>query len=213
MPSRRHNHDGVVMKRYILAGLVLALITTVVVAVASPELQAVALLGAAIGGTLGLVPDRSPAHRVGGFAVGFAAAWLGYALRAAVLPDATSGRAVAVLLVLLVCLAVAAGTRGRLPLWSTLLGAAAMTGAYEATYAADPTAFVSSSASTATSILLAAGAGFLATALLGPQIVQEREREREAELETVAAVVEEPAPAPTRRSMPATVSYDPQPEA
>ena len=55
-PSRQHTHDGVVMKRYILAGLVLALVTTLVVVVASPELQAVALLGAALGGTLGLVP-------------------------------------------------------------------------------------------------------------------------------------------------------------
>ncbi|WP_081844441.1 hypothetical protein [Cellulomonas sp. URHE0023] len=204
------------MKRYILAGLVLAVVTTLVVVVASPELQAVALLGAAIGGTLGLVPDRSPAQRVGGFAAGFAAAWFGYALRAAVLPDATSGRAVAVLLVLLICLAVAAGTRGRLPLWSTLLGAAAMSGAYEATYSSDPTAFVGSSATTATSILLAAGAGFLATALLGPQIVQERalERAREAELETASEPLtfEESAPAQTRRSVP-TMSYDPQPEA
>lgn len=216
-PLSTHNHDGVDMKRYILAGLVLALVTTVVVAVASPELQAVALLGAALGGTLGLVPDRSPAQRVGGFAAGFVAAWLGYALRAAVLPDATAGRAVAVLLVLLACLAVAAGTRGRVPLWSTLVGAAAMTGAYEATYNADPTAFVGSSATTATSILLAAGAGFVATALLGPQIVQERalERAREAELEPASdpIFVEEPAAAPTRRSMPATVSYDPQTEA
>ena len=206
------------MKRYILAGLVLALVTTVVVVVASPELQAVALLGAALGGTLGLVPDRSPAQRVGGFAVGFAAAWLGYALRAAVLPDATSGRAVAVLLVLLVCLAVAAGTRGRLPLWSTLLGAAAMTGAYEATYAADPTAFVGSSSDAPRRRSCSPPA----PASWPPRCSDRRssrsasvERAREAELEQPSepVVVEEPAPAPTRRSMPATVSYDPQPEA
>ena len=209
--SRRHNHDGVVMKRYLLAGIVLALVTTAVVLISPPDLQSLALLGAALGGTLGLVPDRTPGQRVGGFAVGFGAAWFGYVLRAAVLPDATSGRAVAVLLVLLVCLAVAAGTRGRLPLWSTLLGAAAMAGAYEATYTADPTAFVGSSATTATSILLAVGAGFLATALLGPQIVAEREAEREPEAasDSVFAFAEDPAA--TRRTAP--VSLDPQPEA
>src|SRR6478609_224554 len=48
-------HDGVAMKRYLLAGLVLALVTTAVVMFSSPDLQGVALLGAALGGTLGLV--------------------------------------------------------------------------------------------------------------------------------------------------------------
>jgi hypothetical protein len=219
------------MKRYLLAGLVLALVTTAVVMFSSPDLQGVALLGAALGGTLGLVPDRSPAQRVGGFAVGFAAAWLGYALRAAALPDAAAGRAVAVLIVLALCLAVAGASRGKLPLWAALLGAAAMAGAYEATYAADPSAFVSSSATTATSILLAAGAGFLATSLLGVVVVQDREEERAA-----AAAPSEPplseldgadnhvparsyaapaaeAPGAPRRGLPATRPFDPQPEA
>ena len=185
------------------------------------------------------MPDRSPAQRAGGFAVGFAAAWLGYALRAAALPDAAAGRAVAVLIVLGLCLAVAGLTRGRLPLWSTLLGAAAMAGAYEATYAADPTAFVTSSATTATSILLAAGAGFLATSLLGVVVVQDREEERAeasgdspvfalteppvgeyegagnhapARPYAAPAVATEAAPAP-RRGLPATRPFDPQPEA
>ena len=92
------------MKRHILAGLVLALLTTAIVLFSGPELQGVALLGAALGGALGLVPDRSPAQRAAGFAVGFLAAWLGYALRAAVLPDAAAGRAIAVLSSCCVCL-------------------------------------------------------------------------------------------------------------
>ena len=179
------------MRRHILAGVFLAVLTTAIVLLSDAfglDVQGVALLGAALGGALGLVPDRSPAQRVGAFGVGFAAAWIGYAVRAIALPDTSGGRAVAVLLVLPVCLAVAAGTRGRLPLWATLLGAAAMSGAYELTYAADPTAFVSSSWSTATSVLLAAGAGFVATSLLGPQVEADREREREqAEREQAAA--------------------------
>ncbi|WP_225225125.1 hypothetical protein [Cellulomonas sp. JH27-2] len=169
------------MRRYILAGVTLAVLTTLLVVLSDAlglDTEGVALLGGALGGALGLVPDRSPAQRAGAFLIGFVVAWAGYALRAAVLPDATAGRAVAVLVVLLVCLAVGAATRGRLPLWATLLGAAAMAGAYETTYAADPTAFLSSSATTATSILVAAGAGFVATALLGPQIQHERELER-----------------------------------
>ena len=175
-------------------------------------------------------PTAPPRSAPRGFGVGFLAAWLGYALRAAVLPDAAAGRAIAVLVVVLVCLAVAGLTRGRLPLWSALLGAAAMAGAYEATYAADPTSFVTSSATTATSILLAAGAGFLATSLLGVVVVQDREEERAAE-----AAAEAPLFAPTeppvgeyegaenhaparpyaapRRGLPATRPLDPQPEA
>lgn len=219
------------MKRHILAGLVLALLTTAIVLFSGPELQGVALLGAALGGALGLVPDRTPAQRAAGFAVGFVAAWLGYLLRAAVLPDAAAGRAIAVLVVLLVCLGVAGLTRGRLPLWSALLGAAAMAGAYEATYAADPSSFVTSSATTATSILLAAGAGFLATSVLGVVVVQDREEERAAE-SPLFAPTEPPvgeyegagnhAPARPytaataggpRRGLPATRPLDPQPEA
>ena len=171
------------MRRYILAGVTLAVLTTLLVVLSDAlglDTEGVALLGGALGGALGLVPDRSPAQRAGAFLIGFVVAWAGYALRAAVLPDATAGRAVAVLVVLLVCLAVGAATRGRLPLWATLLGAAAMAGAYETTYAADPTAFLSSSATTATSILVAAGAGFVATALLGPQIEHERSADEAA---------------------------------
>jgi len=170
------------MRRYILAGLVLAVLTTAIVLLSGAlglDVENVALLGAALGGALGLVPDRSPAQRAGAFGVGFAAAWFGYLLRAAVLPDTTAGIAVAVLVVLALCLAVAAATSGRLPLWATLIGAAAIVGAYEPVFAADPTTFVSASATSAASVLLAAGAGYLATSLLGPQVAAERERERE----------------------------------
>ncbi|ROS31272.1 hypothetical protein [Cellulomonas sp. PhB150] len=185
------------MRRYILAGLVLAVLTTLLVVLSDAlglDTEGIALLGGALGGALGLVPDRSPAQRAGAFIVGFVAAWVGYGLRAAVLPDATAGRAIAVLVVLLVCLAVGAATRGRLPLWATLLGAAAMAGAYETTYAADPTAFISSSAATATSILVAAGAGFVATSLLGPQVERERENERSAARHAETAPATEVAP-------------------
>lgn len=225
------------MRRHILAGLALAVLATAIVLFSGPDLQGVTLLGAALGGALGLVPDRSPGARAGAFAVGFLAAWLGYALRAAALPDSAAGRAVAVLVVLAVCLAVAGATRGRLPLWAALLGTAAMAGAYEATYSADPSAFVASSAATATSILLAAGAGFVATSLLGAVVEQDRAHERADALATddppVAArgLAAEPEPvagydaagthAPARpyaapdarRGTPATRPFDPQPEA
>src|SRR6478735_2941037 len=96
------HHIEVVMRRYIVAGLVLAVLTTLLVVLSDAlglDTEGVALLGGALGGALGLVPDRSPAQRAGAFVIGFLAAWVGYALRAAVLPDATAGRAIAVLLV------------------------------------------------------------------------------------------------------------------
>ena len=148
------------MRKSLLSGCLLAVMAAVVIGLGNVfglDLEHVALLGAALGGTLGLVPDRSPGAQVGGFAVGFLAAWLGYALRAAVLPgrDLRSG-----------CRRVPArpawprglaGTRGRLPLWSTLLGVAAIVGAYEAAYTPPrPEGLRRSPTTTATSLLAAA---------------------------------------------------------
>ncbi|MDM8084596.1 hypothetical protein QUV83_07470 [Cellulomonas cellasea] len=168
------------MTRNVLAGALLAVVATGAVllsGILGPEVQGVALLGAALGGALGIAPDRTPGQRIAAFAAGFTAAWIGYLLRAAALPDAAAGRAVAVFIVLMICLAVSAGTRGRLPLWAALLGAAAMAGAYETAYTADPSAFATTSPIAATAVLLTAGAGVLATALLSPSVAHDRARE------------------------------------
>lgn len=209
------------MKRHVLAGAFLAVLATLTVLLSGflgPEVQGVALLGAALGGALGLVPDRMPAQRAGAFLVGFVAAWLGYLLRAAALPDAASGRAVAVLVVLLICLAVALATRGHLPLWAALLGAGAMAGSYEAVYAADPTAFVATSPASATAVLLTAGAGFLATSLLGPSVKASRDIERVLATPVEAAPQREAAPlgaarARTSESSSVFRTFDPSTEA
>ncbi|UJP39586.1 hypothetical protein [Cellulomonas palmilytica] len=158
------------MKRYVLAGLVLAVLTTVVVGTSllGADGAPVVLLGAALGGALGLVPDGSVAARAGGFLAGALLAWIGYVLRAAALPDSAAGRAVAALVVLGIGVAVVAATRGRIPAWTPLLGVAAVAGAYERVYAADPSAVASTSVETVTSVLLAAAVGLLATAFLAP---------------------------------------------
>ena len=195
------------MTRHLLAGGILALGASALVLLSGflgAEVQGVALLGAALGGALGLVPDRSPGLRAGAFAVGFAAAWLGYLLRAVALPDARIGRAIAVLVVVLVCLAVAAARAGRLPLWATLLGAAAMAGAYETAYTANPTAFLTTSPAQATAVLVAAGLGFLATAVLATAL---QPRRAEAPADDVDA-----APAPARTVQPLR-SHQPEPQA
>ena len=214
---RALHHNEVVMNRHVPAGIFLAVLAALIVLLSGflgPDVQGVVLLGAALGGALGLVPDRTPAQRVGAFAVGFVAAWIGYLLRAATLPDAPSGRAVAVLVVLLVCLAVAAATRGRLPLWATLVGAGAMAGSYEAAYAADPTAFLASSPASATAVLLTAGAGFVATSLLGPSVADGRALERATS--TQAAEDREPVRERERlhaEPSPVFRSFEPNPEA
>ena len=170
------------MRNNIVGGVVLAVVAALVVGlgqVLGLDLQHVALIGAALGGVLGLVPDRTPAERIGGFLVGFVVAWAGFAVRAAVLPDTASGRAVAAFLVVAICMIVAAGmtvTPARLPLWAMLVGVAAIVGAYEETYTNAPSQFLSESPTAATTVLLAVSLGYLATAVLGPQVQASRTR-------------------------------------
>jgi hypothetical protein len=157
------------MRRSLFAGLVLALLAAVVISLGGMlgfDLEHVALLGGALGGALGLVPHRYVWGRVAGFLVGFVAAWIGFALRAAVLPDSSNGRAVAAFLVVALCAAACAASAGRLPLWSALIGVAAIVGAYEEMYTNAPSQFIAESAEAGTTVLLAVALGYLATSLV-----------------------------------------------
>lgn len=172
------------MRKTLLVGLVLTLAAIAVVLVSAAfdlELEPVALLGVAIGAVVALVPDRTPIMRLAGFAAGFVAAWVGYLLRAGLLPDSAAGRAVAVGVVIVLAVAVSALTSGRVPLWSALLGAAALAGAYEHTYAAAPPEVASTSMSAATVLLFTAAVGFLATAITAPAGEQPVERGHRAD--------------------------------
>ena len=159
------------MRKTLLVGVVLT-VTAVLVVVLSDmfdlKLDAVTLFGVTLGAVVALVPDRTPAMRLVGFAVGFVAVWAAYLLRAGMLPDSTGGRAVAVALVMVVCVAVAALSMGRVPLWASLLGAAALTGAYEYTYTLAPAEVTGTSMTAATSLLMTAAFGFLVVALVAP---------------------------------------------
>ncbi|QWZ09419.1 hypothetical protein KRR39_06525 [Nocardioides panacis] len=145
-----------------------AVLVVIVSSALDLELESVALLGGALGAVVALVPDRTPLVRLGGFAAGFVAAWIGYVVRAALLPDTAGGRAVAVGLVVLLCVGITAASMNRLPLWTTLLGTAALSGAYEFTFAAAPPELASTSVSTATTLLFNVAVGFLAAALVAP---------------------------------------------
>ena len=159
------------MRKRMLVGVVLVIAAVVVVLVSALfdlELESVALLGAATGAVVALVPDRSPLMRLAGFAAGVVAAWIGFFLRAGFLPDSAAGRSVAVAVVIALALGVTAVSLNRIPLWSTLLGVAALVGAYEYTYSAAPPEVASTSVSAVTALLFTAAVGFLATALVAP---------------------------------------------
>jgi hypothetical protein len=181
------------MRKTIFAGLLLALAAVLVMWLSAGfdlELESVVLLGAAVGAVVALVPDRSPLVRFLGFASGFLAAWVGYFVRAALLPDTASGRAVSVGIVLLLCTVVVAVSAGRVPLWSTLLGAAALAGGYEYTYAAAPPEVATTSVSAATSLLFCLAVGYLVAVMVAPQAgvtgVAARPRMRDEDLENTS---------------------------
>lgn len=160
------------MRANFLVGFALLIGGVAVVLISSAldlELESTALLGVAIGGALALVPDRSPMVRLGGFVAGFLAAWVGYFVRAALLPDTAGGRAVALAVVIVLCVVVATVTLNRLPLWATLLGGATLAGGYETAYVLAPSEVVATSTSAVTTILLTVAVGFFAASLVAPK--------------------------------------------
>ena len=146
------------MRRTAVGGAILAGIAFLLILLGQAldlNLEQVALTGAALGAVVALVPDRPPLFRVAGAALGFLIAWGGYGVRAGLLPDTSTGRAIAALLVLLVLMGVSLATLTRIPLWSLLVGAAAMTASYETTFMGLPSAFPYDSPTAATQMALA----------------------------------------------------------
>ncbi len=125
------------MRKDLYAGLSLAVAGFLLVCIGKwldLELSALALLGVAGGAVVALVPDRSAGLRLLGFVVGFAISWIGYFVRAGLLPDTDYGRAVYVGLVLALAMLAAIVAFARLPFWSVLVGVATFAGGFEATY-------------------------------------------------------------------------------
>jgi hypothetical protein len=169
------------MRPTAVGGIILAVATFLLVLFGEAldlDLERTALTGAALGAVLALVPDRSPLFRAVGGLAGFLVGWAGYALRAGLLPDTSFGRAVAALVVVLLLMGIALATFTRVPLWSLLVGAAAMSAAYETTFMITPSAFPYESPTAATQVALAAGVGFLAASFLGAAVDDRRGEER-----------------------------------
>ena len=160
------------MRTTLLSGAVLTVASILVIVLSAGlglDVESVALMGAATGAVVALVPHHSPQARLGGFLIGFAASWISYLVRAGFLPDTTAGHAIAVAVVVVLCTVVAAASRDRIPLWSTLLGAAVLAGSYETTYIEAPSQVLSTSTSSSTSVLLAFAFGFFVAALVAPR--------------------------------------------
>jgi hypothetical protein len=150
------------MLRNLILGSALAFCAAVVLLIGGgSDLEHIALLGAALGGIVALVPHDPPLGKLGGFALGFVLTWILFGVRALLLPDTTVGRAVAAFLLILLCGVFAAVSAGRVPLWSALVGVAAMAGAYETSFTNSPPQFLTTSPPAATAALLAAGFGFI----------------------------------------------------
>lgn len=165
------------MNSRVIKGAVLALFGALTIGLGhlfGLDLDQVALLGVTLGAVIGLVPDRTLTERIIGFAVGFVLAWIGYAVRAAVLPDTATARAIVVFAVIILAMVIVVATGSRVPLWSALVGMAALVGAYEQTYAASPSLFTTDSPTAATTILLACAMGVLGSVLLGEEVVDSR---------------------------------------
>lgn len=177
------------MRRTLLVGGVLAVSAFLVVVLSNLldlELDAVALLGVAVGAVVALVADRSPWMRLAGFVAGIVVTWIVYILRAGVLPDTSAGRSIGAGLVILLLTGIALATAGRVPLWSLLLGAAAMAGAYEYTFAAAMPEVMTTSVQAVTALLVASAVGYLVGALTAepdatPRPARERTRPTEGD--------------------------------
>lgn len=91
--------------------------------------------------------------------------WIAMALRAAVLPDATSSLVLAAVVAIAICTAVAAATREHVPLWASLAGIALFAALYEPAFADEPTKFLAQSTVALGSVVVAVGIGALAALL------------------------------------------------
>lgn len=153
------------MRKVLVTGALIGIAAALAVllgGVLGQSMQQLGLLAVALGGVLILARARTWWAAPAGLAIGMVVAWVGYGLRALVLPDSAGGRAVAALLVVLVTSGIMAFSAERIPLWSGLAGIVAMVAGYERAYTDAPSAFLTESPSAFTTMLVGIGLGFFA---------------------------------------------------
>lgn len=141
-----------------------------IVATASYGLGAGLLVGLAAGAAVGLVPAETGLRKIAGLLTGILVGIAGYALRAGILPDSVAGTLVGVTAVLLVLTLISLASRGRVPLWASLIGLAAIAGSYETLHIIDFAGLFANLPMAAAGTLLAAAVGFTAASLFAPSV-------------------------------------------
>jgi hypothetical protein len=152
----------------LVPGALLAVAVVIVIGVSSAmdlEIEPYALAGVLAGGVVALVPERSAFARLGAFAVGLVAAWIGFILRAALMPDTEGGRSVAALITVAICLVALAVSRARLPLVAMLVGVIVLSAAYETAFVAAEAEVATTSLDALTAIVVASVVGFAVAVL------------------------------------------------
>lgn len=136
--------------------------------------------GLAIGGVLGLISfaDGGPVGRMGGFIIGLIVALVMYIVRVLVLNDSFSGQVATLVISLALLTVICALTGGRIPLWSTLLGAALVVGAYEPAFIAAPQNVQTELIQYTTMALVPAALGFLAAIFVAPKVTETQSDEK-----------------------------------
>lgn len=158
----------------LVVGALLAVAVVAVIGVSSAmdlEIEPYALAGVLAGGVVALIPERSAFARLGAFVIGFVASWIGFILRAALMPDSEGGRAVAALITLAICLLAVAISRTRLPLVAMLVGVALLAAAYETSFVANEAEVAQTSMDALTALLVAVAVGFGVAVLAGTRSV------------------------------------------
>jgi hypothetical protein len=156
------------MKRTVLAGLALAVAAVLAVFLGDALNLGLSnpLLGVGAAGALALAPGGRKLGRLIGFLVGIVIALVGYGITAQFLPASSTGTMVQAVVVLVLVTVAALASMGRMPLWSVLLGMATYVGAYQWTFDDKPYDFLNSSVDTLGALLVTAGIGYLAAALV-----------------------------------------------
>ena len=173
------------MRKVLMTGALIGLAAAAAIllsGVLGQSLQHLGVLAVVLGAVIALAAGRTWWGAPAGLGIGMLVAWVGYGLRALLLPDATAGRAVAALLVILVTTVVVALAGGRIPLWSGLLGVAAMIAGYEQSYKEAPSAFLSESPAAFTTMLVGLGLGYLAATLAHQFMSGQGETHRRADV-------------------------------
>lgn len=163
-----------------------------IIATASYGLGAGLIVGIAAGAAVALVPAETGLRKIAGLLTGILVGAAGYALRAGILPDSAAGTLIGVTAVLLVLTLISLVSRGRVPLWTSLIGLAAIAGSYETLHILDFAGLFANLPVAAAATLLATAVGFTAAALFTPA----------APLQGAG----DPAPAPAHDELPADES-------